>query len=162
MWSEHWWAVCVSCKVACGACACPLSPIISEWLCDILQQYLLMSHGFLQQQGAVACHLHDEDPNAKSPLNLLLVHCHLYGTNKYGVPEAVFDKVFLRVSLCFMYLSCFYPSSGTSAPFPSLSLMFRTHVYARACGACPQPTNSLLSQLSILIPFEIIGILPVS
>lgn len=42
-------------------------------------------------KGAVACYL--EDPSSESPLQLLLVNCHLYGTNKYGVKEAVFDKV---------------------------------------------------------------------
>lgn len=42
-------------------------------------------------KGAVACYL--EDPSHQSPLQLLLVNCHLYGTNKYGVREAVFDKV---------------------------------------------------------------------
>lgn len=42
-------------------------------------------------QGAVACHL--QDLSAEDPLDLLLVNCHLYGTNKYGVPEAFFDKV---------------------------------------------------------------------
>ena len=42
-------------------------------------------------KGAVACYL--EDPSSQSPLQLLLVNCHLYGTNKYGVKEAVFDKV---------------------------------------------------------------------
>ncbi|CAM9851422.1 unnamed protein product [Pylaiella littoralis] len=41
-------------------------------------------------KGAVACYL--EDASNKSPLQLLLVNCHLYGTNKYGVEEAVFDK----------------------------------------------------------------------
>lgn len=42
-------------------------------------------------KGAVACYL--EDSSSQSPLQLLLVNCHLYGTNKYGVKEAVFDKV---------------------------------------------------------------------
>ncbi len=42
-------------------------------------------------KGAVACYL--EDTSTESPLQLLLVNCHLYGTNKYGVQEAVFDKV---------------------------------------------------------------------
>lgn len=42
-------------------------------------------------KGAVACYL--EDPSSESPLQLALVNCHLYGTNKYGVKEAVFDKV---------------------------------------------------------------------
>lgn len=42
-------------------------------------------------KGAVACYL--EDTSSQSPLQLLLVNCHLYGTNKYGVKEAVFDKV---------------------------------------------------------------------
>eukprot|EP00752_Nemacystus_decipiens_P018264 g16387.t1 len=41
-------------------------------------------------KGAVACYL--EDSSSQSPLELLLVNCHLYGTNKYGVKEAVFDK----------------------------------------------------------------------
>ncbi|CAM9222615.1 unnamed protein product [Ectocarpus sp. 4 AP-2014] len=41
-------------------------------------------------KGAVACYL--EDPSSESPLQLALVNCHLYGTNKYGVKEAVFDK----------------------------------------------------------------------
>eukprot|EP00903_Cladosiphon_okamuranus_P019298 g17739.t1 len=41
-------------------------------------------------KGAVACYL--EDLSSQSPLQLLLVNCHLYGTNKYGVQEAVFDK----------------------------------------------------------------------
>ncbi|CAM9349099.1 unnamed protein product [Laminaria digitata] len=39
-------------------------------------------------KGAVACYL--EDPLSK--LEVLLVNCHLYGTNKYGVGEAVFDE----------------------------------------------------------------------
>lgn len=39
-------------------------------------------------KGAVACYL--EDP--LSNLEVLLVNCHLYGTNKYGVGEAVFDE----------------------------------------------------------------------
>lgn len=42
-------------------------------------------------QGAVACYL--SDPQAQ--MDLLLVNCHLFGTNKYGVEEAVFDKVLL-------------------------------------------------------------------
>lgn len=37
----------------------------------------------------MACYL--EDP--LSMLEVLLVNCHLYGTNKYGVGEAVFDEV---------------------------------------------------------------------
>ncbi|CAM9699290.1 unnamed protein product [Scytosiphon promiscuus] len=41
-------------------------------------------------KGAVACYL--EDLSRQSSFQLLLVNCHLYGTNKYGVREAVFDK----------------------------------------------------------------------
>lgn len=42
----------------------------------------------------MACYL--EDPLSK--LELLLVNCHLYGTNKYGVGEAVFDEVCITSS----------------------------------------------------------------
>lgn len=84
-------------------------------------------------KGAVACYL--EDSSSQSPLKLLLVNCHLYGTNKYGVKEAVFDKVSDEVWFCKLfgrYARCAFALSGTKHSRQQLHSPLR----CKSCRSC--------------------------